>query len=749
MSSSEIYLFSLKRKKREIAKNDLKPDQVTNYCCITAITMSTGAKKSDFDADVDKLFKMLEGATEATRKRIIDSLPEETLLLLRTKANPYKVPVYKTTEHAKDKLLCFGIINLREKYYQRFAMTSLIGYVYRMLEEFTPSAAEGLPSRDDPKFAVVLNRKLASLKRRRPIEISAKKIAALKETVESATEATKEVKQAYFDIQIEQLRLAKYKVYFANKDREELKFQLDQDNLDLSRAKSMHTTAVRRLDVTTRKLELRREFERNDSAKSYKVDLSTMDFRNAPVPDYSKEDPKRCTLSDYDKYHSVENFEEQLKLRTTEAAALAEDVAKITALVDKKQAEYDMLTNTVKDLQSRVASIRSVVTDKFPTLVKSLDFDVSEYSETDDEYDAIVDECKRELGITETKEDVEDRHRAHVQEFLDTYFVYNPDLHVQSAYKPNYDDPLRTPLMLKTMEFHQGKRTEEQHKQDLEQHAADLEKYRVIAEEKIERSVIPPDDTFFRWNRYVDNNYEQLRQATDDIYCEKSDLEFSLVPLAMFEGESAKTEADEWQRKFASEYEGDVYQASFGIHNLLGSWMQNREKREFYTQNTEIVKRIIKQSEDDQKMGRRLMKDRAQKKKLENEKQTGPDPKGLKEYTKKHLLGGLEEGGAKHVSEIDAGSSISDISRNDLDAINDQHESKRTEVEVGWKHIRPEKRGRKGRRAGRTDAGKFHIAAESPNQLTKGYKMSAEDMHRHLSIVDMKKSIRETTEAQQ
>jgi len=374
------------------------------------------------------------------------------------------------------------------------------------------------------------------------------------------------------------------------------------------------------------------------------------------------------------------------------------------------------------------------------------------YELTDSEYDSIVQATKLATGIEKTREEYIEERRQIVQDFLDEYLVYNPDNHVQCSYKPNYDDPLRKPLKTAWVKFHEDG-DEAAYNQAIEDHSNKVNKVRVIKEAEYERSLVPPDDTFFRWQRYIDNNYEEIRQATDDIYAEKSDVEFSLVPLSTFEGdlEDIQAQAAEWQRKYADEFEGDVYQATFGVHNMLGSWSQNRERRDFYTKNSEILKRIIQQNEDDQKMGKRLMKERSEKKRKENESETGPADEGLKGYRKnKHAgPGGLESGGAKHMDDIDKTKSAvpgrttaADKMVKDLEKIQDHQDSMRDEVEVGWHNIRPDRR--RGRvRAGKTVSSKFHIPTDK-EAPAKGFVMKPGDVHKHIGITEMKDFVNHT-----
>ena len=254
-------------------------------------------------------------------------------------------------------------------------------------------------------------------------------------------------------------------------------------------------------------------------------------------------------------------------------------------------------------------------------------------------------------------------------------------------------------------------------------------------EQEYERSLIPPDDTFFRWERYVNEHYEELRQATDDIYCEKSDLEFTLVPLEIFEGDDTdqvREQSKAWCRKYSSEFEADVYTAEFGKHNMLGPWSENRERRDFYNKNSEIIKRIIEQSEEDQKLGQKLMKKRAKKAKQKNIQEMGEDDPSLKNYMQTANTS-LQEGGAQHVDKLNTDSRITP---NKLKSMRTTEDSNKDELEVGYFNIRPQSRKGRRRRAGKTDTGKIHIQAEKDVPATK--PMQAEEYHSHLATNKIK-----------
>lgn len=714
----------------------------------------TAVAGKELDDDLTKLWNIMQNADAKTREKIIKNLPEKTVYLLRTKSNPYKKPVYKGN---KNKLLCFNVINLREKYLQRLAMTSLIGFTYRMLDEFEPPGAKEFESQVDAKFAKVFNVRQAEAIRSLPEKRYREIIKRLRtEIAESSADVDAvKLKLTYHDFYLNQAKLNVHSQHYLGKDRDAVKLKLDMERVDLDRAETIKKTIERRLVVAERKRGLKAIFDKTPDgvANLKKLEQEPAKHERGEIPDYAHEDPVKCILTDFDKTISIESFDKIISNRKNDAKLIEDDLVKLNTRCNEFQTEFDSLNERIKRLIAQFRQLKTDYNKHFkPDSTHPLDVELKPYELSDNEYDEIVQQTKKEVGIEKTREEFIEERRSHVQDFLDEYFVYNPDNHVQCAYKPNYDDPLRTPLKTAWVKYHEDG-DQESYQSSLDQYNKRVEEYRVIKEAEHERKLIPPDDTFFRWQRYVDNNYEELRQATDDIYCEKSDVEFSIVPLATFEGpaEEIEVQAAEWQRKYAEEFEGDVYQATFGVHNMLGSWSQNRERRDFYTKNSEILKRIIQQNEDDQKMGKRLMKERSDKKRKENETETGEHASGLKDYRKQRHAGpsGLDSAGARYMEDIDkTKSAIPDRARRtQADSIvsdlqNDKQESTKDEVEIGWHNIRPDRR--RGRvRAGKTETGKFHIPTDRDDPA-KGYVMKPGDMHKHIGVSEMKEFVSKT-----
>jgi len=271
------------------------------------------------------------------------------------------------------------------------------------------------------------------------------------------------------------------------------------------------------------------------------------------------------------------------------------------------------------------------------------------YEEVDlspEQVEELHNQVKKELNISITAEEHYADLRDTIQAFLDLYLRYNPDEHVRAAYKPNYEDPKRRLI-------------------------------NVAKETAPELTILPPDDTFARWNRYTEANYECLRQATDDIYCEKADFEFAIAPLEVFSGptkEEAMEKYEVFKTKYANELEVELRAVDFGNWSLLGPWQQNREVMDFYNENTELLKRIIEQAKEDSRVGQKLMTKRTKK---EKKKSPEPLPEG---YTAPTELTGL---GVRHADDIKMANIIPD------EIPYDPEEPSMAAIEVNVHHIKP------------------------------------------------------------
>jgi len=662
-------------------------------------------KGDEYQDQLKQIWSVINELPEDQARDFLKQFPQEIIEDVRSyKANPYKIPVFRGK---KTRILSFTTINLTEKYAQRFAMTSLIGFIFRMLDEWKHDSCDKFRSEDDGDFQAKFTEHLKEIEANRPLQLLE---AALKNLADSSYEPPKAPKAPKEELKEEPKEPTEaHKLH----TEMELKAKIIQYKILLlngkeKKQKSLLTAAEKNYEYVKDTLnEIRKTIERCHveikdveawEAKQRAAGLSETAINKKRTAVSAKgEDanhrPVAVIQAEIKSYEPrIPKYEEQLAQLDADRSIVEQAVAKI-------QEEKGELENSMKKLRKQYwhefASQQRKKTTKrggYRTAVKDREWEnvlinltIDKYEATEADNDLARELTKKDLGIEKTAEEHNEVIQDYVNDFLMKYFVYNPDVHVQCAYKPNYEDPLRTPL--------------------------ETDEHRRILEKEYERSLVPPDDTFSRWTRYAENNYESLRQATDDIYCEKSDFEWNIVPLEVFESqdpEEALKKAKEFNRKYAEEFEAEPRSATFRVNNLLGPWEQNREVADFYKENTEIIKRIIDQHTDDMKMGQRLMKDRAKGK---NNKKivTASGGSNDKSFDKYKEVAPTEL--AKYGATDLAAERSKEITRANLP--HDEADSTKDEIEVGWNVIRPV-RGKGGKRRiyGKTDQGKFHIPTE-------------------------------------
>ena len=203
---------------------------------------------------------------------------------------------------------------------------------------------------------------------------------------------------------------------------------------------------------------------------------------------------------------------------------------------------------------------------------------------------------KEELLNQQSKEE-----QKIIKNFLNKLFQYDPKYHTTSVYNENNNDPER----------------------------------KLIKETKFTKN-IPPNDIYCRFQYYYDVNYEDLREAVMYLYNEKPDTE---VAINIYETFDSLTECDEYINKNKDKVITNILSLTNYKWNLLGSFKQNRDRIKFYNENTKVLENILKQQEDDAKMGKKLLDDRVRKKKIKNVKEYGKTDPKVAQYLKENPSG--------------------------------------------------------------------------------------------------------------
>jgi len=161
------------------------------------------------------------------------------------------------------------------------------------------------------------------------------------------------------------------------------------------------------------------------------------------------------------------------------------------------------------------------------------------------------------------------------------------------------------------------------------------------------RTIIPPHDTFGRFTTYYKNNLETLRDAVNDLYCEKPDLELA---INIYSHHATAAEAEAFKKKHSNEVIAEIFTAQTGKWNFFDSFKEQRENTNVYNENTIILEEMIKQLERDERLGQDLMKKRVRKAKARNELLDGKDAESFKKWRSQNTE--MQKMGASHIGDM-------------------------------------------------------------------------------------------------
>lgn len=502
--------------------------------------------RPDFNAEIERLIAEL-----AENPEKIDQLEGEKIAEMRKYMNPFGRVIA-----GKDSWTCLSITNFKEEYLRKFVATSLVGFLYRMCDEFGVESGE-----DRPPTRKVAEDSLLDYKKTTAV----KEFHHYKAKYDKADAEFRESKAAYF------AKLREFREHF----REMV-------------AKLSESYIRQFLRINPEDADFNIDDDENVSTepRSIECDKGVVDFLN----------------------HDL--MIDEISLTKTTAANFS--------IPEETRKEFCHTISQVANDQFKRNALKHVCNVKYAEFTKQLGkLRIAKEILTSLELDA-------ENPVYE--ETPEKDPRVVIWQFLNWLFHYNPDEHVRSSYVPNPKDPERVPL-------------------------GNTERGCGVYDEFVAH--IPPADTFHRWKFYEDANFEALQSATRDIHGVKPDIEFAVAPFGSFASED---EANAFKNKFRNDLITDLYILYGGKWSIMGSYSQNRERVDFYNKNTAIIENMLKQIEEDKKLGADLMRKRVKKEKRKNIKNVGPDDPGLIEHKKNQtniLNSGAEDMSAKPGEEFD------------------------------------------------------------------------------------------------
>jgi len=267
--------------------------------------------------------------------------------------------------------------------------------------------------------------------------------------------------------------------------------------------------------------------------------------------------------------------------------------------------------------------------------------------------------------------------KEHIYKFLSHYLEFNPNIHVKSAENDREGDPSR----------------KEPSGPEAVKHA-------------VEKT--PPLDTFHRWKYYMDVNYDALRQVTVDKFCHKPYLDWCIMPYGVhFE---TPEEAQKYVRKHADQLPTDARVCKAWNWTFMQSFKDNRDRVNYNNDQTIILEKILRNIEEEAKLGRDMMKKRVQVKKKENIDKEGPDDSSF-EVFKREYPTALGSYGVEHVE--------GPIKEEELPPLEEPIDDLPKEaVEVGVHIIKNKVPDHLGRGGGvEMESGVFHSESERPESV--------------------------------
>ena len=162
---------------------------------------------------------------------------------------------------------------------------------------------------------------------------------------------------------------------------------------------------------------------------------------------------------------------------------------------------------------------------------------------------------------------------------------------------------------------------------------------------------VPPADTFERFRFYTDVNFDALREITHTLYHTKPGMEATLSVHKHLHGtdDDIRAQYDQFVDYNQDTLLTSIRLVPMGPWILMASFKENRKKVHFYNRQTDIIRRIMDQHASDAKLGKDLMRKRINVQKAKNIREEGADASGLEQY--RGTTGGKMGGAEKVISK--------------------------------------------------------------------------------------------------
>ena len=219
--------------------------------------------------------------------------------------------------------------------------------------------------------------------------------------------------------------------------------------------------------------------------------------------------------------------------------------------------------------------------------------------------------------------------RMVIRDFLNETLTFNPDKHVRSAYKKNPGDTTRNKLKTKKKQQPFTKGDKDPVKRQLTEYDRATSK-------------IPSADLYYNLRHYMDNNYDALRIATNDIYSEKPDLDYTLV---IYDSFATEEKAREFINRHQNDVISDIRVCLQNCWTFQSAFRQNQDKVICGNTQTQILQEILDTAQQNQTFAKDFLNKRIARKKEQNIRECGEDDETfLRNYKKEHAAANRKKG---------------------------------------------------------------------------------------------------------
>lgn len=551
------------------------------------------------ELDLQTLIASLKDDPEAD---VLDGLDNESLSLLQRAINPYAKIAGPKYDPENPEDILFSVTNVREDYARRFALTAVIGFMFRMQREWKVNEKKRRWKPDlSDKFDKMNKEPFTADDLEEIGNTVLNRAKLLREAEEAATEASKAAQEF---------------------NEKEMVFSEDEMKLSIAAVEAGKPDAAEN-PVYVKMLELNKLMDKVNDAQSKRWGIlytATIELRNVGI-------------------------EADVKTLNTEEAAMEFKEAK--RIIQEHPDRYNgILPQGEMEIPESIAKgfVRSFMEEYF-------EFDPDAHVRKAYDEEKIEPNLERQKieGLPErVLVDPFDERRIPFRELLRNYppstTVESDVEHLKNMRQAPkfYEEQRRYNTICHLLQCERTAKIAKYVLSGPENDDPDREKrwLRMIVPEMVKEIdvPIPPQDTFHRITWYCDSNLAALREITDSIYNEKADIDNM---IAFFETKKASREKlNEWAEEFRDKNQDNVSAPiiSAPMHEwvVLRSDEENRGKVNFFNNQTEVLRRIMERHEQDQKMGPKLMANRVRKAKAENIAKEGPDAPGLAKYKESH-----------------------------------------------------------------------------------------------------------------